>query len=308
MTTERVTIPGDGLLVDVRPPAPDWFRQALARKPQRAIVAAAGASIETLTWGERGKPGLLFLHGSGASADWWSFIAPFFADTHRVVSMSWSGMGGSTWRESYSLDLHLQEAMEISEIAGLFDGASKPVWIAHSFGGFPSILAAARHGERLGRVVLVDTPVFSPEVRRKRLAERGEAVLRPHRVYETEQGALDRFRFIPPQEFTNLFIVDHIATHSIVHTNAEGGGWTWRFDPYLWRDYDRPDPELSATRCPLTVLIGGTSPLMDAEDIAHMRAALSDPGEMRIIADAGHQVMVDQPQVLIDELRRALAI
>ena len=37
---------------------------------------------------------LLFLHGNGAHADWWSFIAPFFAAEYRVAALSWSGMGG----------------------------------------------------------------------------------------------------------------------------------------------------------------------------------------------------------------------
>src|SRR3712207_9584205 len=62
-----------------------------------------------------GKPGLLFLHGNGAHADWWSFIAPFFADTHRVAALSWSGMGGSDHRERYSIDGFVAEAFGVAE-------------------------------------------------------------------------------------------------------------------------------------------------------------------------------------------------
>ena len=47
--------------------------------PERSFVEVDGAGIELLTWGDQGKPGILFLHGNGAHADWWSFIAPFFA-------------------------------------------------------------------------------------------------------------------------------------------------------------------------------------------------------------------------------------
>ena len=93
-----------------KPPAPAWFEAALARAPERRSVEVEGANIESLSWGERGKPGLLFLHGNGAHADWWSFIAPFFADTHRVAALSWSGMGGSDHREHYSLDTFVAEA------------------------------------------------------------------------------------------------------------------------------------------------------------------------------------------------------
>ncbi len=81
------------------PDAPAWFKRALARLPERTFVEVDGARIETLIWGERGRPGLLLLHGNGAHADWYSFIAPFLARMHRVVTLSWSGMGGSDWRE-----------------------------------------------------------------------------------------------------------------------------------------------------------------------------------------------------------------
>ena len=62
------------------PPYPEWFQKAIERAPHRALVPVDGANIELLTWGERGKPGLIFVHGNSAHADWWSFICPFFAD------------------------------------------------------------------------------------------------------------------------------------------------------------------------------------------------------------------------------------
>ncbi|HXW28160.1 MAG TPA: hypothetical protein VEK55_02260, partial [Xanthobacteraceae bacterium] len=51
------------------PPAPTWFQEALALPPARSLHRVEGAQIETLTWGERGRPGILFLHGNAAHAD-----------------------------------------------------------------------------------------------------------------------------------------------------------------------------------------------------------------------------------------------
>ena len=48
-------------------------------------------------------------NGNGAHADWWSFIAPFFAAHYRVAALSWSGMGGSDWREHYTLEAFVDE-------------------------------------------------------------------------------------------------------------------------------------------------------------------------------------------------------
>ena len=99
------------------PPAPAWFDAALADKPERSTFDFEGAEIELLTWGEVGKPGLLLLHGNGAHADWWSFIAPLLADDYRVAAISWSGMGDSDWRPKYSAEIFM------AEIFGAIDAA-----------------------------------------------------------------------------------------------------------------------------------------------------------------------------------------
>ena len=52
------------------------------------------ADIELLTWGEIGKPGLIFVHGNSAHSDWWSFIAPFLAD--EFVRRG-AARNGATW-------------------------------------------------------------------------------------------------------------------------------------------------------------------------------------------------------------------
>ena len=49
-----------------KPPAPAWFERVVAIEPERTFVAIDGAEVETLAWGERGKPGLIFLHGGAA--------------------------------------------------------------------------------------------------------------------------------------------------------------------------------------------------------------------------------------------------
>src|SRR5476651_2293156 len=87
------------------PPAPDWFTKAIAQEPERSMVPVDGANIELLTWGQRGKPGLILIHGNSAHADWWSFIAPYLAQDYRVAAISLSGMGASDWRDSYSFEV-----------------------------------------------------------------------------------------------------------------------------------------------------------------------------------------------------------
>ena len=80
---------GVAALAGAQPPAPAWFSECLAQHPERTFVNVDGADIETLSWGERGAPGLLLLHGQSACADWWSFIPKECATTtgHMGVSI-----------------------------------------------------------------------------------------------------------------------------------------------------------------------------------------------------------------------------
>jgi pimeloyl-ACP methyl ester carboxylesterase len=295
-------------LAGAPPDAPDWFGRALARSPGRSFVPVAGARIETLTWGERGRPGLLLLHGNSAHADWWSFIAPYFADQFRVAALSWSGMGGSDWRERYSIDLFVEEAMTAATEAGLFESPAKPVIVAHSFGGFVTLAAAARHGERLRAAILVDTPIFLRERRSEQSRTKGPDSFRPNRIYPTFEAALARFRYAPLQPCDNLFITDFLARHSIKPL-AAGGGWTWKFDPYLWREYERENPVSSLSRlaCPLALIDGERSPLIAEDDVARVRSLVAADVPAVQIPEAHHHVLADQPLALIAAITALLA-
>ncbi len=287
-----------------RPPAPDWFDAAVAQAPERRVVEVEGAAIESLSWGTRGKPGLLFLHGNGAHADWWSFIAPFFAADYRVAALSWAGMGGSAHRERYSVDSFVAEAMTVAEAEGLFDTEVKPVFVGHSFGGYPLMNIGVRHGERLRGAVMVDTPVHAPDKPRRKPTRMEEP--KAHRVYPTLAEALARFRFAPEQPSITPFITDFIARGSLREVE---GGWMWKFDPVLWSKFrmDESAPLLPRLTCPFALIWGDRSLLMPAEvtDYILSQAPAGSPGV--VIPDAAHHVMIDQPLAFVSALRALLS-
>ena len=285
------------------PPAPAWFEAAVAQTPECSALAVEGADIELLTWGRVGKPGLLFLHGNGAHADWWSFIAPFFANDWRVAAISWSGMGGSDWRSAYSAELFATEIFAAVEAAGLEAGGVKPMVVGHSFGGFPTLYCAARHPERLRGAIMVDSSIQPPEKRWKGPPPRSGL---GNRVYPTLEEALARFRLAPPQPCENLYIADFIARRSLKEVE---GGWTWKFDPELWHNFRMPDlglllPEIA---CPAALMWGERSNLMHAETLDYMVEQMPAHVRRLAIPDADHHVMIDQPLAFVAGLRGLLA-
>ena len=290
-----------GALGGARPPAPGWFTHALAHAPEILPLDVRDVPIELLAWGPRGAPGVLLCHGGMAHARWWSHLAPYLAQDRRVAALSWSGMGGSGWREAYSVDTYVEEAMAAAQSAGLFEGGP-PVFVAHSFGGAPAALAAHRHGDRLAGVILVDSGVSppNPSAYMRRGAPGGKA-------YPSLEAALARFRLAPEQPVENLFIADMIARDALHETPH---GWTWRFDPGFFTRMGAWDSwsAIADPACPLAFLYGELSAIVPPELRARQRAH-APPGTPFVgIPASHHHVMIDQPLALVAALRALLSI
>ncbi|MDP3175593.1 MAG: alpha/beta hydrolase [Phenylobacterium sp.] len=287
------------------PPAPQWFKDALAREPERGFVDSLGSKIETLTWGETGKPGLLFVHGNTAHADWWSFIAPFFADDYRVCAMSVAGMGGSDWRERYAFADFVQDAEAVARATGLYEGGKAPIYIGHSLGGMHVHYAAARHPEHMQAAILVDVGFGGPPAPTQPV---NPAFFRPPITYPALDMALVRFRFMPPQTAVFPCAVDLIARRGLTPAPNDAEAFAWRFDPNWWDKLDRagviPDSDtVAAISLPLAHIVGTETRVVKPE-----QADLFPPHTVRIeIPGAQHHIMVDQPLALVSAIRALLA-
>jgi pimeloyl-ACP methyl ester carboxylesterase len=270
-------------------------------------VPVKDAKIETLSWGPRGAPGLLLLHGHGAHADWWSFIAPYFADRFRVTALSWSGMGGSDWRPVYSLITYSEEIFAVAHACGLFDHARRPIVAAHSFGSLPLMLAAKERGAELGGAVIIDC-YYKPD-RKWKVRSSVDRRL----PYRTLEEALARFRLQPNQSCEHLFIADYIARHSLKYVDAEengASGWTWRFDPALLVQALAATltSDLSQMICPVALISGERSSLMTPSHLAYMTSVAPSGTPNIVIPDADHHVLLDQPLALVAAIGSLLTV
>lgn len=283
-----------------RPPAPRWFADAMAAVPARHVVENEDAAIEYLVWGEPGAPGLLLTHGGGAHAMWWAHIAPFFAATHRVAALSLAGMGGSSWRERYSIDQHARDLRAVADAAGLF-AAGAPVIAGHSFGGAPTVTAAAEGWP--GLAIAIDSSI---DMRPAASEASPFADTRERTAFDSLEQGLARFRFLPTQPCENDYIADMIARESLVELN---GKWSWRFDPDMFRRIDKLDSREQArnARCPLAIVYGERSLIVTPDILDGLRAGLSGGTPFVGIPDSGHHVMVDQPLALVAALRALIA-
>lgn len=283
------------------PPAPGWFARALSHAPEVLSVPSDGAAINVLRWGDRSKPGLVFIHGNGAHAWWWAFIAPYLADQYNVAAFDLSGMGDSERRERYAIRQFAREAIDVAEGCGMFEASEPPIIVGHSFGGFATMVAGALFGDRLAGVMLVDSPVNPPG----RPGGPPNREARPHRVYPTLAAALARFRLAPEQPCENHFLVDYVARRSLIEVE---GGWSWKFDPAIWQRFEHGDTAemLRAIKCRVAIMRGDQSVLMPPEIGDYMFELLHRAVPVVGIPEARHHVMLDQPLGFVSALRALL--
>lgn len=268
------------------------------------MLDVEGAGIEVLEWGRRSAPGLLLFHGSRASADWWSIIAPLLMRDYHVVAFSTSGMGGSDRRPAYSLTHFAREALAVADAFGLFESGLKPIFVAHSFGGYAALRACTIDGDRIGGVVLVDVLLQSLT-----LSEQPWKTSQPEpvRTYGTLAEALSRFRLIPSRPTNSLWALDEIARRSLRQIPATGD-WTWQFDNALFSRLSLEDlSNFHDIRTPVAIVRGEHSELYDGRVKDRVADIFGVNIPDVVIPESGHHIMVDQPLALATSLRTLLA-
>jgi pimeloyl-ACP methyl ester carboxylesterase len=283
--------------------APAWFTRALAVPFTDESVDVEGASIHYLAWGERGRRGLVFVHGGGAHAHWWTHIAAQFAIDFRVLALDLSGHGDSSNRDVYEPETWAREVIAVAQAGGI---EGPPVVVGHSMGGFVTIATAALHGDDVAGVIICDSPVSEPdpEIGAFRL---GEAFGAP-RTYPTVDDALARFRTVPPQDHYLDYVVDHVARRSL---RPVDGGFQWKFDRQIFQQFGEGMrsialPYLSQVHCRFALLRSECG--LVTEDIGRsMYERLGRVAPVILIPEAGHHAMLDQPLLLLTALRTLLA-
>ena len=297
--------------------APDWFRHAIAQPVHSRFLEVAGCRIHYLAWFDPdakneikpARPGLLLIHGGGAHANWWRFIAPFFMATNRVCAIDLSGMGDSGDRNLYQSETWTSEIEGVLHDAGLYPSdadiiKTKPLIVGHSFGGFMAMKFGAESRLPLGGTVIVDSPVQDPTD--TPLPEPAASTRTSPPIYPDRETALSRFRLMPEQPCKNSYITNFIAQTSIKECT---GGWTWKFDFQVMGSRRFGEPyraELKALKGRAALIHGQKSAIVSPRTVSYMSKLMGPTAPVIEIPEAHHHVMLDQPLAFVSTLRAIL--
>lgn len=289
------------------PDFPDWFLEARALANGRyGSVEHDGCKIAYQAWGNAGSPPLLMLHGAGASSEWWEATAILLATQFHIVAPSFAGVGRSQWRETYSIEQSVAEAMACATAEGAAGPNIRPACVAHSFGSEAGVRLAIDPGKVISQLIMVDTLIglYSSQDSSFRLRER--------QFYPSSDDAVRRYSTLPRDDFGPAFLRDHVARQSLETVTLPSGDtvWAWRADPNVMTKlscemiFDRIGDAL----CPVDFIYGGLSSMNSAELRERQAQAVNRQAVFLGIEEAGHHIPLDRPKELAEAIRNLVDI
>ena len=262
--------------------------------------AAEGLRLSCIDYGGEGGPPVLLMHGAAAHSRWWDFTAPALTGRYHVLALDRRGHGDSQWSDSGSYEIE-DYAADLHAVIGNW-GLGKPFLVAHSGGGLPSIMYAARYPENVNGLVLMETrPVYDEEM----VARMRNRDQRPPRTFESREAALASFRLTPPTVGAPREMIEHLAQYSF--RRLPDGKWINKLDRRTGRRLHAFDGIqcMAQVPCPVLVVWAGKSTMVE-RDAAQRLAAAARRGALIEIPNAEHQVILDSVPEVIRILREFL--
>jgi pimeloyl-ACP methyl ester carboxylesterase len=249
---------------------------------KRLYLEGAGPRLCCLDFGGDGPP-ILLVHGlGGRGAEWWS-TASWLASTHRVFALDQRGHGRSDKAlGDFSRDAYVTDVIRVLEWLAV----GPAILLGQSMGGLNAFLAAARRPELVRALIVAEaSPAQSPRV----------------------QQGVQHWLSLWPLPFPTLadarafFGGETLYAQTWLEVLEEHADGYWpQFDQTTMvgsmadvaeRDYWQ---EWEQVRCP-TLIIGGANSFVSQDELQEMATRIP-LGDYRQIADAGHDVHLEQPQ------------
>ncbi|PWI45806.1 alpha/beta fold hydrolase [Streptomyces sp. ICBB 8177] len=118
------------------------------------MIDAGGIRLACRVSGDPGGPPVVLLHALGEDGSDWTAVAEELGRRHRVFTPDLRGHGRSDRPGQYAFELMRDDLGALLDALRL----ERPTLVGHSMGGVVAYLYAAKHPDRVDRLVLEDTP------------------------------------------------------------------------------------------------------------------------------------------------------
>jgi pimeloyl-ACP methyl ester carboxylesterase len=260
--------------------------------------------VSTLVWGTD-EPQLVLVHGGAQNAHTWDTVALDLGAP--LVAVDLAGHGHSGWRDDGAYT-PANLADDLAVVVRKLAPKARAV-VGMSLGGLTSMELAARHGDLVRHLVLVD---ITPGVNQEKAKAVIDFVDGPQSFASFDDLLARTIEHNPTRTESSL-------RRGILHNAHQraDGSWEWNYDRRsharsrdvgdetdvktpvfspLWDDF-------ASVRCPLLLLRGSLSPVVDDADVAEARR-LQPSIRVEVVDGAGHSIQGDRPRELAELIRR----
>jgi pimeloyl-ACP methyl ester carboxylesterase len=277
---------------------------SLGVSPQPAVsrishVLEDGRHVSALRWGSA-SPKIVFVHGSAQNAHTWDTVCLALGEPALVVDLP--GHGHSSWRD----DGDYTPRSLAFDIAPIIEANAPDARLVcgMSLGGLTTLALAYQRPDLVSRLMMVDiTPGVTPE-KAKAITD----FVNGPQAFASFDDLLARTKEHNPTRSESSL------RRGILHNarQLDDLSWVWRYDR---RSHSRREPGthvaagmwemIERLPCPLTLVRGGVSPVVDDADVAELRRRRPD-SVVHVVDGAGHSVQGDRPRELAELVRREL--
>ena len=267
---------------------------------RRVEVKTSNGTLSALAWGAD-TPELVLVHGGAQNAHTWDTVA---LALHRpILAVDLPGHGHSAHRDDHAY-WPAENAATLEQALRELAPQARVV-VGMSLGGLTALALADRAPDLVRQLVLVDV---TPGVNREKSSAIAQFIDGPEFFESFDEILARTIAFNPTRSVSSL-------RRGILHNAIEAGDgrWRWRYDlprrgsgegadgqvmpglDDLWKAVER-------VQAPLLLVRGGTSPVVDDEDVAEVKRR-NPKARVVVVEGAGHSVQGDKPLELADILK-----
>ncbi len=231
-------------------------------------------------------PAIVLVHGNSSDSSVWRSVVEHFRGL-RIVAIDLRGHGRSDWARppAYATADYADDISAVIHALDLRDF----ILVGHSNGALAALAYAAFREPKPRRLVYIDIAPSVPEYQVTYFRQRASAVARP---YASLDKLVAGMAIVDPTVPVATF-TDYVAG---LVTPIEAG-MKLSFDPETYGSWQPANlwDALAGLACPLTVMRGSESQVLNEADAVRMRHIRSD-ARFVVVNGAGHFLMLTVPE------------
>lgn len=241
-----------------------------------------------------GKP-LIILHGLFGSADNWFSISKELKDNFTLYLIDQRNHGDSPKSDEWDYDVMVEDLKELMDNEGL----DKANLMGHSMGGKTVMNFALKYPEKVEKLIVADISPRYYAVHHQRILEGLNSL--DLEAIGSRKEADDQLAEFVPNLGERQFLLKSLGRGS--------DGFVWKINlPVITEKINNVGealPDGKSFSGPTLFLAGSNSSYIQQSDLDDIDAFFPN-NEVEFIADAGHWLHAEQPDAVVEEIRRFL--